>query len=80
MMLELTIKDFIAATHTKNVFQAATLNTLQKMEKIENLSKEIKDTDKNQMENFKMKSTVSKAKHSLDVFKKQNGEGSEKNQ
>ena len=47
---------------------------------IENLSKEIKDTDKNQMENFKMQSTIAKAKHSLDVFKKQNGEGREKNQ
>lgn len=33
MMLELTIKDFIAATKKKNVFQGATLNTLQKMEK-----------------------------------------------
>lgn len=32
------------------------------MEKTENLSKEIKDIDKNQMENFKMKSTIAKAK------------------
>ena len=64
MMLELTIKDFTAATKKKgNVFQGGILNTLQKMEKkTENLSKEIKDIDKNQMENFKMKSTIAKAK------------------
>lgn len=65
-MLELFDKDF--KTAMIKILKQAIVDTLKTNEKIKNLSKEIKDSKKKQMENLKLKIIVTNKKP-MDEFK-----------